>query len=301
MIIKSPVTGSSNTSVICDLDVPRIIAMYKKDFGLDTERFFTGLENIQVVECRDTKYRFYYPFNIFGDDEFYQFLQKFDMYYPKDKWEHKKTLSLIEENKAVLEIGSGAGFFMQKLLDKKCTRLSGLELNSKAVADSRAKGLDTVNETIEGFAQKNAGLFDVVCALQVLEHITDVRPFINASLKALKPGGKLIFCVPNNNPYFYRHDIYHTLNLPPHHSGLWNKASFSNLPEFFPMRLKKVHIETFTDYKEWYRAQVNYLREKNSFLAPVLSLLPDRWCKFVLKPIRYLIEGRNILVEYIKL
>jgi hypothetical protein len=117
----------------------------------------------------------------------------------------------------------------------------------------------------------------------------------------LAQGGEVNLCVPNNNPYLYRHDLYHTLNLPPHHSGLWNRESFSKLPDFFPMRMNNIFIEPLSDYKEYYRTQVNYFREKKNPVHRLLSLVPAPIYKNSLRLLRHVMEGRNILVEFIKL
>ena len=301
MEIQSPVTGSFNTSLVREIDVAKIVDLYQRDQHVDVRKYFNGLSTIRLMKCNDTGYRFYYPMDIYGDDAFYQHLQKTGLYYLKEKWEYDKAASLIGENKKVLEIGSGAGFFMQKLKTGKHARLMGLELNTNQVELSRAAGLDVVNETIESFSARNPGSFDVTVALQVLEHVPEVRSFISGSLDVLKPGGQMIICVPHNNPYLYRHDFFHTLNLPPHHSGLWDRESFSKLPEFFPMRLNRVFIEPLSDYKEWYLTQVNYYKEKKSPLAGVLGLVPAPIYKNVLRLMRHVMEGRNILVEFVKL
>ncbi|HTI11821.1 MAG TPA: methyltransferase domain-containing protein [Puia sp.] len=302
MEIISPVTGSSNTSLIRDIAVSDLISLYRKDHQLDIRPYFGDLQTIQLMQCNDTGYRFFYPFTIFGDDAFYQHLQQSDLYYLKEKWEYDKTISLIGDHQKVLEIGSGAGYLMEKLTAKgNCRVLTGLELNTKAVQSSKARGLNVINATIEDFAKDNAGAFDVAYALQVLEHVTNVRSFLTASLDALRPGGRLIICVPNNNPYLYRHDFFHTLNLPPHHAGLWNRASFGKLPDFFPMRLNNVFIEPLSDHKEWYQTQVSYLKERHHPAAGILSAVPATLYKNTLRLLKNFIEGRNIMVEFVKI
>jgi len=298
--IKSPVTGSYNTAVIRDISVARIISLYKDELQFDISEYFHGLDTIQLCKCEDTGYRFYYPFDIFGDDKFYQHLQNFENYYSRDKWEYKAVSKLIPDDKKVLEIGSGGGHFLQRLLGKGKPELRGIELNSKAVSEARAKGLDVTNETIDEFAKKNAESFDVVCSMQVLEHITEIRSFILSSLQVLKKGGQMIICVPNNNPFLYRHDFFHTLNLPPHHAGLWNREAFSSLPRFFPMKLSNVFIEPLQDYKKWYKTQIEHYKELRNPAAGILSLVPRPVYKVPLILLRKYIEGRNILVEFIK-
>ncbi len=269
MKINSPVTGNDNTSLIQKIPTANIIELYQVGLQMDVTRYFTGLESIQLRRCEDAGYRFYYPFTIFGDNDFYQDLQGLDGYYSEEKWEYEIASKLIEKQLSVLEIGSGGGQFLQKLSNKKCERLCGLELNSAAVARAISKGLNVIDSTIEEFSKENPGSFDVVCALQVLEHISDIHSFLTASLRILKPGAKLIFCVPNNNPYLYKHDFFHTLNLPPHHAGLWNKEAFSRLPDFFPVRLNSVHIEPLTDYKKWYIAQIDLLQNEQQPAIPL--------------------------------
>jgi SAM-dependent methyltransferase len=302
MDIKSPVTGSLNTSLVRELEVDQIVSLYKEEQQLDVRKFFNGLISIQLRRCDDTGYRFFYPTEgIYGDDEFYQHLQKSGLYYLKEKWEYDKAISLIGKDLAILEIGSGAAFFMQKLKAHGPKRLCGLELNTGQVEMARGNGLDVINETIESFSVREPASFDVVVALQVLEHVPNVRSFINASLAALKKGGKLIFCVPHNNPYLYRYDFWHTLNLPPHHSGLWDKVSFANLPKFFPMRLEHTYIEPLSDYRKYFQVQLAHMKESGNPLYRPLSLIPAPMYKNILRGMRHWVDGRNILVEYIKL
>ena len=77
----------------------------------------------------------------------------------------------------------------------------------------------------------------------VLEHIYDVKSFLEASLKVLKPEGKIIIGVPNSEPYFLGYDKYCTLNLPPHHMGLWNKKVFDKLAALFNLKILKTKYD----------------------------------------------------------
>ena len=70
-----------------------------------------------------------------------------------------------------------------------------------------------------------------------------MHDFIKDSLLALKPNGKLIIGVPNNNPFLFVNDKYHTLNLPPHHAGLWNKKSLKSLEQIFNIELVSLQYE----------------------------------------------------------
>src|SRR5690606_22887486 len=104
--------------------------------------------------------------------------------------------------------------------------------------------------------------FDVICSFQVLEHVYEVNDFINNQLRILKKGGRLIVGAPNNNPYLFIHDKYHTLNLPPHHAGLWNKKSLTSLEKVFNLEVEEVFYEPFSiSYHDFF--EVNFKRLKN--------------------------------------
>ena len=72
MELKSPVTYSNNVTLLRSFDVEKIIALYIKETRVDVSRFFDELKEIELYQCNDTGYRFYYPFTIYGDDKFYQ-------------------------------------------------------------------------------------------------------------------------------------------------------------------------------------------------------------------------------------
>lgn len=299
MSLNSPLTGNPNTNLVKKISVATIIEQYHS-LNIDVSRFFNNTSEVEIHLCNDTHYRFYYPFTIFGDGKFYEELQTRESgYYVKNRWEHLKAIDLITHDKKVLEIGFGDGFFLD-LLKRKNIESVGLELNAKAVEEARLRGLTVQTQLLEEFALENENKFDFVCSFHVLEHITDPRSFILDSLKVLKPGGKLIFAVPNNNPYLYKHDILHTLNLPPHHAGLWNREAFENLPKFFPFSLDFVKIDPLSHYKEWFQTQVKYQKKKNAFLGSILSLIPRPAYKAFLHLFRNAIEGRNMIAVFTK-
>jgi len=222
-----------------------IISEYKK-LGLNVERFFEGVKSVGIYECPLTKYRFYHPKPIIGDDVFYEDLQKMqDGYYVEKRSEYDIVLNKLEQGEKVLEVGCGDGVFLEKLRDKNIEAI-GLEFNGLAVEKCLAKGLKVLKEPIENFASENLERFDTVVLFQVLEHIYDVKSFIQSLLSCLKKGGKLIFAVPDNSPYYQNFRMHLTLNLPPHHMGLWNAESFKNLEKVFDVSL--VSIDYDDDY-----------------------------------------------------
>jgi hypothetical protein len=80
-----------------------------------------------------------------------------------------------------------------------------------------------------------------------MESVEDVKGSIEASLDALKPGGDLIFSVPNNES-FIKDCTGSVLNLPPHHKSLWDESSLASLQNFFPMDLVGFQKEPLQTY-----------------------------------------------------
>jgi 2-polyprenyl-3-methyl-5-hydroxy-6-metoxy-1,4-benzoquinol methylase len=265
---KSPITGNSGTKVLETFSAKDIDRLYQQQEGFSVAKYFKD-DVVYLLECEETKYRFYYPFEIAGDEEFYEnFLiktQENGAGYDRD-WsdDHKFAYSQIEKDETVLEIGCGTGKFLQRLSDKT-KNVNGLELNSLAAEQAVKNGFEVENKLVESYAEQKPGSCDVVCTFQVLEHIVNIKSFLEASLKLLKPNGKLILSVPNNEPYFQRFSRYEVLNLPPHHIGLWNLESLTKLTDFYGINLETHHLTGRSSLK----ADV-YLRAK--LMANVQSL-----------------------------
>lgn len=227
--IYSPLTGS-----ICELAevIPKkkIIDGYKQFSDYDVSVYFEKTENICIHKCPDSGYRFFWPFDIAADEKFYDFFQQFEWYYVKDRWEIAETKKILKAGMKLLDVGCGEGIALHAF-SASAYECDGIEINGHARKKALEKGLRVVNERIEDFSKNNAGIYDVVYSFQVLEHIAaDVKQFVQACVDCVKPGGFLIFSVPNNDGFAPRNTL---LNYPPHHMGLWNNASLSYLAKIF--------------------------------------------------------------------
>ena len=300
MKVQSPLTHSESVTLEETLDSKKIVTQYKAEYAFDARAYFENIDSVALYRCNETGYRFFYPPRIAGDSELYEHLQKLPWYYGSWRWEHDLANKQIGERDYVLEVGCGFGSFLRKMVDRN-VRCAGLEFNPQAVKIATVKGLHVYPEAIHDHAKSKPGKYSVVCAFQVLEHVEAAGDFIADCLKVIKPRGKLIISVPNNNPFLFKHDKYHTLNLPPHHMGLWNKKSLKNLQKVFPLRACLVRIEPLFDHGSYFRTQLEYLSSK----SPCLGKLADRifrpYQKPLMRVIAKFVEGRNIFAIYTKL
>jgi 2-polyprenyl-6-hydroxyphenyl methylase / 3-demethylubiquinone-9 3-methyltransferase len=108
----------------------------------------------------------------------------------------------------VVDIGCGGGILAESMAKKGAT-VTGVDLADKAlkVADlhSLESGVQVRYEKIaaEDLAAREAGQFDIVTCMEMLEHVPDPASIVQACATLVKPGGKVFFSTLNRNPKAY--------------------------------------------------------------------------------------------------
>lgn len=253
MEITSPLFPESTD--ISHLHTIKVDDLKKQWLGvlkIDISDELQNVDQIDLYRCNQSGLLFYHPISLSGSDKLYEQLQSnFDWYYMPDKWEHLMASQDIEISDHILEVGCGQGYFVQRMVENGFS-IEGIEMNSQAVKDARQNNLPVFNKSLQELTESHVNAFDVVCFFQVLEHISDPLNFLTDAAKLLKPMGKLIISVPNQDS-FIQYDENDALNMPPHHVTRWSKAVFENLPESISVRLDAVKFEPLADYHvDWY-------------------------------------------------
>jgi 2-polyprenyl-6-hydroxyphenyl methylase/3-demethylubiquinone-9 3-methyltransferase len=104
--------------------------------------------------------------------------------------------------KRALDVGCGAGLLAEPLarLGAEVTGVDAAAANIEAAAvHARGSGLDIRYRHGE-LAELDAGQFDLVTCLEVLEHVADKRAFVVQLARCLAPGGLMILSTPNRTP-----------------------------------------------------------------------------------------------------
>ena len=108
----------------------------------------------------------------------------------------------------VVDVGCGGGILAEAIARKGAT-VTGIDLSEKAlkVADlhSLESGVAVRYELIsaEDLAAREAGQYDVVTCMEMLEHVPDPSAVVRACANLAKPGGRVFFSTLNRKPKSY--------------------------------------------------------------------------------------------------
>lgn len=122
----------------------------------------------------------------------------FDINIPLQKGRIEKIKHLLRKDMRVLDVGSSAGMFLQAIKSyvRECV---GVEFDEKyAQYANEQLGITTYTTPL---AQTNLEphSFDMISALQTLEHIADPQKFLDAIKQYLRPDGIIYIEVPNHD------------------------------------------------------------------------------------------------------
>jgi 2-polyprenyl-6-hydroxyphenyl methylase/3-demethylubiquinone-9 3-methyltransferase len=104
--------------------------------------------------------------------------------------------------KRALDVGCGAGLVAEPLarMGAEMTAVDAAPENiAVASAHAAAMGL-SINYRATGVENLDEPQYDLITALEVIEHVTDPAFFLMSLAKLLKPGGLLILSTPNRTP-----------------------------------------------------------------------------------------------------
>lgn len=125
--------------------------------------------------------------------------------------------------KQVLDIGCGGGILAEAMAhhgaDVTAIDLADASLSVAKLHQLESKlEIDYRKSSAEELAEDEAGKYDVVTCLEMLEHVPDPSSVVQACYKLVKPGGLVFFSTINRNPKSYLFAIIgaeYILNLLP--------------------------------------------------------------------------------------
>ena len=105
----------------------------------------------------------------------------------------------------VVDVGCGGGILSESMAQRGA-KVKGIDMGETPLNVARMHQLESGTKveyfqiTAEELAEDEAGSYDVVTCLEMLEHVPDPSSVIRACAKLCKPGGDIYFSTINRNP-----------------------------------------------------------------------------------------------------
>jgi len=178
----------------------------------------------EILRCGECRLDFSWPM-LAGTKEWYDnaYLMRRVVPMPKVRNYFRLGLHSLPKGSKILDIGCGEGDFIEYAANRGC-QVWGMDFSAEmiAMAKKRAPQSKFFAGTLEEFLQEHpGGKFDGATMFEVIEHLSDPLSTLSEVKKLLKPGGRVIVSVPNQEAWPVSHFVDH----PPHHLTWWNKEA----------------------------------------------------------------------------
>lgn len=107
-------------------------------------------------------------------------------------------------NLRILDVGCGGGILAESMAAQGAS-VKGIDLADASLQVARLHSLETgikvdyESISVEALAEREAGAYDVVTCMEMLEHVPDPASIVRACAVLLKPGGIATFSTLNRN------------------------------------------------------------------------------------------------------
>jgi 2-polyprenyl-3-methyl-5-hydroxy-6-metoxy-1,4-benzoquinol methylase len=167
----------------------------------------------------------------------------------------------------LLDVGCSCGYFLE-VAAARGFDVRGVEFSPNAIAAARP---DIRPRIFEGSLENlpDDGLFDVVSAFDLIEHVPDPRAFLRGCARRLKPGGALLISTPDTG-HVLRHLMRSRWPMlqPMQHLHLFSRQALERALRaegFEDVRVETAYKTLRLDYL------VNQIRSLNPLLSGALG------------------------------
>lgn len=108
------------------------------------------------------------------------------------------------DHRRVVDVGCGGGLLTESLA-KDGAQVLGIDLATQSIdvarkhADDQRLNVEYRVISAEALSVEHSGTFDLVCCMEMLEHVPDPAAVVSACAQLVAPGGDVIFSTINRN------------------------------------------------------------------------------------------------------
>lgn len=106
--------------------------------------------------------------------------------------------------KKAIDVGCGGGILSEALAERGA-QVTGIDMGEAPLAVARIHlneshlDIEYLHSTAEDIAKQRSGKYDLVCCLEMLEHVPDPASVVQSCRDLVKPGGHVFFSTINRN------------------------------------------------------------------------------------------------------
>ena len=186
--------------------------------------------------------------------------------------------------KKVVDIGCGGGI-LSDAMARQGAQVLGADLAVKSLKVAQLHALEAGTQGVqyreisaEDLAQEQAGQFDVVTCMEMLEHVPDPASVVRACSALVKPGGWVFFSTLNRNPKSFLFAVVgaeYVLNLLPkgthEYARMIKPSELADWVRANPLNVMRMKGMTYNPFTRQYAlgtdTDVNYLMATQKPLA----------------------------------
>lgn len=154
----------------------------------------------------------------------------------------------VPKGSRVLDVGCNCGQLCANLIDEIGCECVGVDIEPRFIEHCRKRKPGTYHlADFTAMDVSKLGTFDVVTALEIIEHPMDIRGFFENVTAVLKTGGRFIV----TTPYAFGRHGYKYFFTHAHHVRVWTEVRLRVFYEHYGLRFAEKEILYYGERPNW--------------------------------------------------